>query len=379
MILRKDEFAASIETKIRELDAVLLKYNPFDVIANVSLANSILDAETYKEYKHEGREAFAEYIALLFLTHPTEELAWSSMELVDGQVLHDLQGKVAEVFRNTIWYFAVAGLKGEDTPDTNDELRFKTLTNSLIVRYSAYKNHLHDILRGIFRPVENQLFSVLGFDINDAIALSDAVGQLVTKRLRARSDKARDEISRLEKAVRKYRRKKEGTRGISNQTIQQFAKILPKDEKGVLKNLGVAWVFFGLGETLTFSAAELAAEANVSADRSQAFLEKLCLQFGAVDSRYRNPAPTHPLTTRPFIRKDGLFFCPLPTMVDWSIRPRIEELLKPSSADRLSSDHKYWHLYESARSKFLEESAVGLLSNALRHARFQKSKISGSQ
>lgn len=71
----KDEIWASIQQQVEELERILAQYNPFDVIGNILFANAVFDAETYKEYAHEGSDAYIEYVTLLLLTKPCDTYA----------------------------------------------------------------------------------------------------------------------------------------------------------------------------------------------------------------------------------------------------------------------------------------------------------------
>jgi hypothetical protein len=367
MVANTEKFSRLIEDEIQELDQIILRYNPIDLIGNIGFANAITNPETYKEYAHQGKPAFVEYITLLYLTHPLEQLRWASSELVDGAVVQNMQERLEKLFVQTLWEIMINDIKPQEEtyPDILAELRFRTLAHSLVVRYPAYHDHLTELLTGVLAETNQDLVEVLGFSIQDALLLSDAVPNLITRRLRTRYRQALVLERSLRKAVEKYRRKKQFTKGLPRELVRELAAIPPKLLRPRLQHVAAAMTFSGLTRVLSFTAADLASAANVSLDSATAFLAKLSLFFGSVDSRYRRPSPTHPLTSRPFIRIGGRFFCPLPQMVVWSLRPAIESFLQPSSNERVTENARYWKRYEKSRSHYLEQATLQCFQRAL--------------
>jgi hypothetical protein len=60
----------TLRQEVKELEALLLKYNSFDLLANMMFLEVFTDPETYKEYSYEGMQVVVEYAALLSLKHP---------------------------------------------------------------------------------------------------------------------------------------------------------------------------------------------------------------------------------------------------------------------------------------------------------------------
>jgi hypothetical protein len=370
MAASKEELTKKRDRGIAELEALLHKYNPFDLIANVFIANAFCDPETYEEPLFEGRIAFVEYLTLLLLTQSPDSLSWESTQLVDGPTLTDIQTRLEDLFSTTIWLFMVTDFDPEEptTPTDVDQLRFKALTDSLIVRFPAYRHHMRDILNGLFASLEGDLLSVLGFTISDALRLTDAISDLVTSKFRTNGRAIRSEVQRLRKAVEKYRRRKQGTKGIPFDTIKTLAKVPPSQLKSELELIGTAAALHRIGEVFVFSAEDLSRAAKVDLDRATSFLTRLSVEFGCVDRRYRYPAPTHPLMSRPFVRHGRRYICPVPQSLEFSLRYSIESYIKPASSERLVTDSRYWKRYEEARSRFTETTAIGYLTKCLRHA-----------
>src|SRR5260221_12915785 len=99
----KDEIWVSLEQQVQELEDILAQYNPLDVIGNILFANAVFDAETYKEYAHEGSDAYIEYVTLLLLTRPFDIYAERTLEPVPAD---DIQRRATTIF-DTLMQFLI--------------------------------------------------------------------------------------------------------------------------------------------------------------------------------------------------------------------------------------------------------------------------------
>jgi hypothetical protein len=370
MAASKDELKTRLEHEVTELESILRGYRPFDLIANVFIANCFFDPESYVEPLFKGRIAYVEYLTLLLLTQSPDSLSWESIQVVDGQVLEDIQKRLEGLFHTTIWSFMVNDLDPDNPTEPNEVhgLRFTALANSLVVRFPGYHHHMRDILKGLFAPLEDDLLSLFGFTMSDAICLADAINELVTGRLRIKFKAVRSQAQELRKAVKKYRRGKKGTKGIPLDAIKALTNIPPKQLKSRLDLFAIGAALDRIGDIFAFSAQELADAARVDLQRTTSFLGRLSLDFGSVERRYRYPAPTHPLMSKPFVRHGSRYLCPVPQSLEFSLRYSIESYLKPASPERLVNDARYWKRYEEARSTFTETIALDYLKRCLPHA-----------
>ena len=364
----RSDLEADIERQVAELEAIISEYDPFDIISNIWLANTIINPETYCEYEHEGKEAYAEYVALLCLTRPYHE---SQERIVPGPIIEDVNNRIEALFRTVIVHLIAKDIPPDGQPlgDTLHELRFNTIGRSLIVRYPGYQHHQESTVRGICSPLNTHLTKILGFDIEDALAIAHGVGDMLSRRINDRIEQSRGSRHKLLKEVKRYRQKKRSKGSeLSPELLEQLAKMKPSQSKQNLTNLLITWTFFAFGDTLSFTAEELANETGRDTNRIRACLESMSLEFGAVEPRYRVPSPTYPLMAHPFIRRGDRFFCPVPNSILWSIRPALEGRLNPASPVAASgTDSSVWEQYQQARSDYLEARSMELLNKALRH------------
>ena len=367
----RDGLWESIEQSVQELEEIISPFEPFDIIENIALANAILDPEAYKEYKHEGGDQYAEYAALLYMTKPYDAYSRGNLGPIPAVVLEDIQDRIKRLFHDTIFYHAIRDIDPNrpDPPDALTKLRFQVLSRSFMVRYMAYHHHLEEALVGILAPLRDELLQTLGFTIEDALASVDAIGSLKSRRLIERRHEAEQFEGRLRKAVKRYRQKGRASDEFAVDLLERLASTRPSESAQAIRNSVNAWTFFAIGTTLSFTSQDLAAETSIDRARIDAFLEKLSLEFGSVEPRYRMPAPTHPLMKRPLIRRGQHFLCPILTSLLWSLRPAIEMYWNPDDPDALSSDRVLWERYNQARAKYVENQAIECLEEALAHAK----------
>ena len=360
------------DERIAGLEQIIREYHPLDLLANLSFANSVLDGDSYKEYEFEGSSAYVEYVTLLYLVQLPEALAWTADRIPDGPTIEKIQELLGEVFRAEMILLVSRQVQelGGRQPDAWDELRFRTISDSIKVRYPGYQHHLIEHLRGLAQATDSFVGDALGWSISDALALAPAVLSLMTRRLAARREDAKHLAAELRQALDNRADEPVQAPRELDELLRQFRQVPEEHLDSALQNYVMFATFHGLGETFSFSAEDLASEAEIPHERAAAFLESLSLSFGdPINARYRRPAPTHPLALRPFVRRGDQYFCPVVQMIEWSIRPAIESLLKPGAPDCVTTDPRYWERYESARSRFLEARSLELLAGALRSAR----------
>ena len=136
---RKDELEADLDEKVDDLETLLFSRNPFSVLGNVWLANSILDFETYQETTHEGNDAYTEYVATVYLTRALALGEHEGLAPLRSEELQSIQEQVAEIFMATTALHMARQYK----PDMSEAelalsgIRFKTLVKNTIIEVDA--------------------------------------------------------------------------------------------------------------------------------------------------------------------------------------------------------------------------------------------------
>jgi len=350
-----------------QLERSLLRYDPLDTVAYVAWINALHDAENWNEHQFEGNDVYTEYVALLCLTHAYEEFDEPSLETVlsfDGIAV---QEAVRSLFQMSALEDQLEPVGSEAPPTTEEELRFMTLLHEVGVRYPGSSEHLHEVLGELLAPVADELSVELGFAAGEALQLDRGIYTLVNKRLSERITEAAAFAKSLRRAVKRFRQKGKVDDRYGEELLRRLAVLKPSEAAISIRKQATAGVFLSLGQTMAFTAADLAASAGTKESSALAFLQFHSLGFGDVARFYRLPRPTHPLQTRPIIHleQDGetKFFCPVLQSIGWAIRPRLEEWLKTEETVELAVLRKK---YEARKGDYLEDKAFELLSDLLK-------------
>ena len=375
-----DERQTELERRATAIETRLSEFDTFSVLAALSLQNHLADPETYQEYSHPGKSVVAEYATLLALKHPYSN---GTQLFPDGATLHELQNEIEAILQLAIWLQVgrnaqralQAGLASE-SPSALQELQFAMRINELNVRNPAYTHHHREVLEGLFKPFEAELVAAVGYSVDDAIRLTDAIPQRTNQLFADRLDKARTSLHEMEREVRNARKQRQRPIDMTNTGqgtdeealehaafIHALAQRPQKEISHGLRAMATEWLFFAAANICSFTVEELAHAAEVSADHAAAFTHTLAIEFGDVNTDFVEPAPTHPLRLRPLVHHAGRYLCPAPMLLDWAIQPAFETALKNMGGAR-------WERYQKHRHDWLLQTAVKLLQRTMPTAKF---------
>jgi hypothetical protein len=361
----------TIPQKAEQLRKQFRDYNSFDIIAKVSFINLFVDPERYKEYAHEGLQSIVEYITLLCLM---DDFSEGRNPLEQGPPdLQNIQNTAKEILTNTLLYMAAKRADPENpTPPTPLEtFQYHSFSRNLLVRNPGYSHHQIEILRALFsfESVRNCIKDLLGFEIEDLISFIEAIEKIMNERISERRQQAKDSEKQLRREVRLFRQGKLKDCEYPENVLLELAKLSEKKMFRKIKYLLTAWIFFGLGTTFSFTAAELAKESGKSAEISKKFLERFSIGFGEVPQDFMWPNPTHPLRLKPIVHHDGRYLCPATALLLWGAKAALEELLNPGSPRAVNKDSRIWERYQKHRSDYLVSEGVKLISEILKHGK----------
>ena len=365
------EIEALIPSQVEEVLNILRKYDPFDILANVSLRNSIINPEEFKEYELDINPAYTEYVALLCLTLPYESFEVEQHRSIPPGLIDDIQDKVQSLYQNQALFLAFKNVNPErlDTLGADERFRFLTLMELLLVRYPDYHHHLVEDLHGIFSPLSNEMDNTLGFNIDDAILILNTIGDLISIKLNEKRGEAIRGARELRKAVKNYRRRKKIKQILSKyprDLLENLAKEKPSVSAKRIQYSAIAFTFDQIGLAFSFTVKELGEETGLDPERVSAFLQKFSIRFGEVDLFFRIPAPTYPLMRKPFINRGDRYICPVINSAYWAIRPAIEGFWNPQSKTKITSGDSIWQIYLKSRANYLESTSIACLARGLK-------------
>lgn len=347
-----------------KLEAILLQYNPFDLIGNLTLTQLFVNPEKHNIASHSGLPAIVEYATLLYLKHPFSE----RLPLPIGQVpLEEIDQLSRSIQFVTGLYYGsdeMRSIQGQQ-PDAMDSLRFRTMTHEMAVRSPGYEHHQRETLAGLFEEFTDWMLANLGFSVPDVFAVEDAIQSITSRKILRRFDEGKEAIEKLKKDVQLARRGKLPTSELSDM-ITHLSGLPPSTASAQIKAAITGWIFSFIGTAcLVFDAEELAKEAKLPIERVVALMAFFSLEFGSVPSDFFLMSPTHPLRDRPFINNAGAFLYPVPGSMVWALQRRIETEMNPDIT-KGAGDPKVWKKYEKHRAHYLERESLNLLKAILK-------------
>ena len=366
----RGEAQTNIQNNIQEIDNLILGYDPLDVIAHMSLRNSYFDTENFNDHNREINPAYTEYITLLCLIRSYESFQFQNPKRLNPALVEKLQEKVKELFQAETLN-VVINYVGREKPDQSALERrcFLSVSDWLLVRYSAYHHDLIETLQGIFSPLGAEMEASLGFNISDAISILEGVDRVRHLKLSRCWAEATDFEQKLRKAVRDFRnhkRRKQFLSEFPDDLLDNLTKEKSKAAKRKIREMVTSWTFSAMRETTSFSVDELAELTQISPEKITVFLDRFSLLFGGVEERYRRPAATHPLMRKPFIKHRDKYLCPVPEASYWAIRPEIEDLWDPQSTINIVKDDVIWQKYQRIRTDYFEKKVAQYLAESVK-------------
>lgn len=362
----REEMLRWIHGRGEELEALLLRYNSFNMLANLMITQLLNDPEKYKETTHTGLAAFVEYAAQLYLKHPFNT---GEIQIIDGPALDQIEEKMRRIFSTLSFYWAAeARLAAEGKQlEAMDSFRYHTISNELIVRSPGYAHHQAERLLALFGPVREEMLEHLGFTVEDVLGVQSSIEKVTRERLaawaQANERRGQDILDELRAA------RDGGAPGPNDQYVQYLKTLPSKQAKRHISNwITVSAVSFIGTRVYSFNAGEIEAETGLPPERIQAVLNYFSLDFGSVPADFYVPSPAHEIRRRPFLHNDGVYLYPLPESLVWAVQSRLEESFNPDSPTALVKSKKIWKRYENVRKSYLEQETLRLLGNTLKCA-----------
>jgi hypothetical protein len=330
---------------VSEIEAIIGEYDPFDLIASLSFEN--LSYSTGTNPPEEGGQAFVEYMALLCL----------KAGLVRGKTRSIPPSGIAESQERIKKLFSVVGLRRgleRNAASAFERTRQYAELMSLSIRNLDDFDHLEEMLGSLFQRQNNSPFDPhLGFSAHAATRLARAIGDLLTEKMASRRSQGRELLGKLKAAV-------------ASGTVVAIPPELKTSLDGITdpqeqQNLLVAYVaeqtFRSFSDVYIVQVAEIAQALGTREEETERLLNAFSMTFGEVDQSFSLPTSTHDFLFRPIIRSERGYFCAIPDLLLWAVRPRLERLLK--------SNAPVWDAYQKQRGSFLVEQGAALFTEML--------------
>ncbi len=337
-----DELEPELAHALERARTLVEGHDGFDVAANLMLGNLPLDPDTYKESTHPGLIVLAELGALLALSTgrraPETLTPQGSLEILHAERYDEL----ANALRRCLDVgMLVSGLRAAG-PRLDDAatIGFVKRSRQIAVRGPSFHHQEEQTLRDLFGSFEKEFTELVGYDVEQALALTVAAGRLPFEKYADRARRAMADRAGVA-AVVSGRGAQDGDVR-TEQALQLFTAAF-------------------LGTTMSVTASELGTAAGVPREVADVFLKSLSVGFDEPIDPAAMFDGRNPLRKRPFLHDGtGSYLLVSPPNLMFGLRGVLEDALRPS---------RYWRRYERMRSDYVETTAVDALATALRPER----------
>jgi hypothetical protein len=280
---------------------------------------------------------------------------------IQPEVYNEIDRLLGNQINGTQWRISTDHLRREvASPTPLEEAVFRARLHHLFVRLPAYAAHRKEQLEALFGPFSAELRAAIGFDIESALDLIEAAGQLVERMLNERIERARRIVDRLSPVLSGRAAEEE----LDDEERRMLAAIRARgaeDPVGELESTTTAWLFFGVELAFTLSPSLLADEAGCDEETARSFLKHFSLTMPQPQIGDGLPSVYEPLQQAPLIDLgNDTWFCPLTGHLWEAVRPSFEALI--------AADTRLWGRYERHRSQFVETRALELLAQVSPHS-----------
>jgi len=362
----KENLSIDLKEEVDRLESLILDYNSFDMIAALSFKELACNPETYRECDHEGIGAIVEYVSLLYLKQPFNEGKYP----INSQILVSVGETAKKIFSEVNLYNII---KAQDEAmgkpiDKLEELKYFYVNNELFIRNPSYQHLLRKAIIDIFQPLNRWFLENLGFTIEEALIINDAMESLINAKLSDHRIETIQKEKDLIKQLRKYRSTKKLVDEKNYEILNDLAKY-PWDE--AIKKLRI---YVGenslasFGYIYTFTVEDISTKCDIPIERVQLYLNLFSIEFGSVNSEMFMLSPTHELKSSPFISHKGKYICPNPQLLLWSLQSTLEKALNPDSSGSVNKNRHLWDKYIDLRSSYVEQESIKILLNTLKYA-----------
>ena len=355
-----DGLKKEVVKKSDEIIALCSGFDPFGVIANLSVANFMMNPETYKEHLHEGDAFTVEHITLLLLREPYRGGSQELFRLNSSRLMElcrELKGMTL---------FLKDFERGSFDKDDEAELayralQFRALASDVSIRSPGYPHHTRVDVKKLFSPFSRELENLVGFNIDDVLAVEkELVGRQGRIVMSSMLDLG-EQIRAIDDAVSSGQTEHD----VFDETFLKMLRKLPREQR--LEKLHRSATFMlshRLGSLggLVFQVDDVAEKSGACADRVKKILDFFSVEFGCQPDDYRIFDSAHVLKEKPIVRADNQYLYATPGALVWAIKPELEKAINPDIGEL--GDKIFWESYQKQRGDYLEEESLGLLEHA---------------
>ena len=247
----------------------------------------------------------------------------------------------------------------QDPPDAFAMTRANAIAHRLTVRSPSYDWQERATVMELFDhdTVREDVLAACGFTATTALTLQDAIIETGLQRLHERGAKAREASETL---MAKVKNPPEDPGDDSDaQVLRTLQEMEPAEAQHHIDAMLLAWIGHELGQTVSFTASDLAQLAGCDGQETGAYLSAFSIEFGEQPS-HSGEIDIEDVRARPIVADGhGRYLCVSAPSLIWALRPFVEKALKEHDAASFKR-------FEHHRRAMVERRATAALAKALR-------------
>lgn len=353
LVQRAKDARARLPEIARQVEDLLRRVDPIELLSQLTLL-----FQTHPETEQPDRdEAVRWQVRLEWLTWLVFTRGLTpppQPEVIDGRILDPLD-KLLEEYLVAATMTVPEPVEGL-TEDEND-VRALVQLEAIHVRGEAFQSQIERMAAELYQPHERWCLEHLGFRVQDAFALARAISSGFGERLQAHRE-AEAEI-RLRVAANPAVAL---TLDLPTRIQDSLAVDVPTEEReDFAKTIGMVWFFARAPYVVGFSFEDLQSQVvgEIERERVEAFLDFASVAVGDVRGE-PDLLALPPLAATPLARHEGCFYLFTPGV--------LFEALFYSIHARLFGDEAYRPMYDDARARWLERTALDAFTRMLPNA-----------
>ena len=248
-----------------ELDAALRSFDPIELLAQLTLTFLFVPED---EFQSDGSDVvkWSRYIEFVAGQTHCQERARFTDTKPTGQDLMKVEELLEKYFHAVQMHMLV-----NDVSENSEDAEVRRLLNTMkayamLVRGDAYPHQTLQFARELYTPHDEWFKANLGFTIDEAIQIAEAIPTEYAKRALAAKEPAFER----------------GTKGADDYVSSGQAA--PEEHEHIQTSLACQYYFGDSANLLAFTDIELAAFSGVPVEVCRSFLKRMSQEFG-----FRNP------------------------------------------------------------------------------------------
>lgn len=335
------DLGEAIGKRRAELRSLMAPFDAVHLLGQLSMSETPLDADTYRETEHPGRSFVVELAAAELLTRTGRAGTSEHTPAIDARRLGEIrrlthEAVLLESFRR---YRSAGALTSPE-----GAARGRAAMQNLMLRNPGWPWQEHSVLRGLFGEprFSEVLKSDLGFDVEEAIRCAEAPLTLLPQQTQNHLHNAGTPVEVFDETHPGFAWASASLGGWQEAPEQQTAMYMP-----------VMWAMNHIGDALLLTPAALAEAATVDEETAAAFLSILSQPLGQPgDEEWFSAAER--VRYQPYVKAaDDTYMLTVPGNDLFALRGLFETLLKQTKA------------YIVHRSRWLEERAGEMIGQAI--------------